>query len=300
MSRFVATIGFFDGVHLGHRYLLRQVTEAAAERGLLSAAVTFPVHPRQVLHPDFTPELLTTYEEKVAALHSCDIHHIITLRFTPELAALSACEFMKLLHDDYAVDVLLIGHDHRFGHNRTEGFDDYVRYGKELGMEVLLASAQYSTDERATISSSLIRTHLHQGDVTTAEEMLGYRYSIEGTVEGGYHVGHTIGYPTANLKPSSLYKLIPADGVYAAYVTIFGVTYEGMLYIGKRPTLENGENRSIEMNIFRFDHDIYRKPIRITFVRYVRGDRKFADTAQLVAQLEADEERIHHIFQELV
>lgn len=289
----VATIGFFDGVHRGHRFLIEQVRAAAASRGLASSVITFPVHPRKVMQPDFHPELLTTCEEKVHLLADTGIDYCVMLDFTPDLAQLSAQQFMTVLKEKYRIQALVVGHDHRFGHNRAEGFGDYVRYGRELGMEVLPAYA-YSNKE-VTVSSSVIRHLLLEGNVSEAADCLGYHYFLEGTVVGGYRVGRTIGYPTANLHVDNPDKLVPADGVYAVYVYVGGQKYMGMLSIGYRPTLNNGTDRSIEVNILQFNADIYNQPMRISFVRRTRPELKFDTIEELVAQLQKDEIEVTEI-----
>ena len=297
----VATIGFFDGVHRGHRFLIEQVRREATARGMDSAVVTFPVHPRKVLQPGFCPRLLTTREEKLALLGGLDIDSCILLDFTPHLASLSAKDFMEVLRHRYNIRALVVGYDHRFGHNRSEGFDDYVRYGRELGMEVLPAEA-YSMPALADgrpVSSSLIRHLLQEeGDVATAAECLGYRYFIGGTVAAGRGIGHTLGYPTANLLPGSPDKLVPANGVYAVQVDVEGRCYGGMLNIGTRPTLANGDDRSIEVYIFDFNEDVYHRPLRLTFVRRMRGEHKFASLDGLKQQLAADEEAVRRALQQ--
>ena len=284
----VATIGFFDGVHRGHRFLLNQVQQEATRRGLASAAVTFPVHPRKVMHPDYHPDLLTTCTEKVALLEAAGLDYCIMLDFTPALAALSARQFMALLQERYHVEVLLVGYDHRFGHNRSECFDDYRRYGHELGMEVLRAEACSYNDE-LVVSSSAIRRFLQSGRVEEAAACLGYRYSLAGEVVEGYRVGRTLGFPTANLHVADPDKLVPAEGVYAVRVFLEGQTYGGMLCIGNRPTLDNGIQRSIEVNIFRFNGNVYHRPMRIEFVAYMRPEQKFETLDGLVEQLRKDE-----------
>lgn len=284
----VATIGFFDGVHRGHRYLIEQVREVAAARGIASSVITFPIHPRKVMQSDYHPALLTTCDEKVALFAETGIDYCMMLDFTPELARLSAKQFMEVLKEQYQIQALVVGYDHRFGHNRSEGFEDYVRYGQELGMEVLLAHA-YSYNEDSTVSSSIIRQFLQQGKVTEAADYLSYRFFLEGTVVGGYRVGRKIGFPTANLHVNDPNKIIPADGVYAVYVYLDGVRYGGMLSIGYRPTIGNGTDRSVEVNIFHFNSDIYNQPMRITFVRYMRPELKFDTIEELVARIHQDE-----------
>lgn len=297
----VATIGFFDGVHSGHRYLIRQVKEIAAAKGLRSALVTFPVHPRKVMNADYRPELLTTAEEKINLLSDIGVDYCLMLDFTPEVSRLSAREFMKqLLKERYQVKCLVIGYDHRFGHNRSEGFEDYVRYGQEIGIEVIRAKA-YTSDieigeaENVPISSSLIRRLLHEGEVDVAARCLGYEYFLDGTVVGGYQVGRKIGFPTANLSVDNPDKLIPADGVYAVWVTVDGNTHMGMLNIGVRPTIDNGPHRTIEVNILHFHSDIYDKFIRLTFVKRTRPELKYSNIDELIAQLHKDAEETEAI-----
>ena len=286
----VATIGFFDGVHRGHRFLIDQVRREAAARGLESAAVTFPVHPRQVLQSDYRPKLLTTPQEKLALLAETGIDTCILLDFTPHLASLSAREFMEVLKHRYRIRALLIGYDHRFGHNRSEDFGDYVRYGRELGIDIRPAEAFRLPDAPGgePVSSSLIRRLLLAGDVAQAATCLGYPYFLNGTVVSGRRIGHQLGYPTANLRPDHPDKLIPANGVYAVRVETEGRTYGGMLNIGRRPTLDNGDDRSIEVHIFDFDRDIYHEPLRLSFIRRIREERKFDSVDQLTEQLHRD------------
>lgn len=297
----VATIGFFDGVHTGHHYLIQQVKEIAAAKGLRSALVTFPVHPRKVMNADYRPELLTTAEEKIHLLAETGVDYCMMLDFTPEISRMSAKEFMtRLLKERYQVKYLVIGYDHRFGHNRSESFEDYVRYGEEIGMEVIRARAvtsdiETSDSQNVPVSSSLIRTLLHQGDVDAAARCLGYEYFLNGTVVGGYQVGRKIGFPTANLCVDDPEKLIPADGVYAVWVTLDGKTYMGMLNIGMRPTIDNGTNRTIEVNILHFHSDIYNKTIRLTFVKRTRPELKFDTIDALIGQLHKDAEEVEVI-----
>ena len=292
LSPTVATIGFFDGVHCGHRFLIEQVREAAASRGLASAVITFPEHPRAVMHPDFHPELLSTCNEKLELLAQTGIDRCVLLDFTPELAALSARQFMEMLHGQYAIRALVIGYDHRFGHGRSEGFDDYVRYGNELGMEVLPAEAYHlpASDCPLPVCSSSVRRLLREGDVASAARYLGYPYFLNGIVVGGFRMGRRIGYPTANLQVNDECKIIPARGVYAVRVEVDGCIYGGMLNIGCRPTFDNGANTTIEAHIFDFKSDIYNHSLRLFFVQRIRSERKFASVEELVAQLHQDAE----------
>lgn len=303
----VATIGFFDGVHLGHRYLIRQVEQVAQQRGMTSAVVTFPRHPRQVMQADYTPRLLNTFEEKTLLLSETGVDCCILLDFTPELAQLSARQFMQMLATDYGVQVLVIGYDHRFGHNRSEGFDDYVRYGRELGIEVIRACQLPPDETGLAVSSSRVRQLLLQGEVAEAAQLLGYRYFLQGEVEAGYQVGRTIGFPTANILPNDPCKLIPADGVYAVRVTLLAdspqsvdglvrtdalATYDGMLCIGHRPTLHNGPDRSIEVHLFEFQGDLYHRPLRVEFVQFTRREQRFDSLEALRQRILLDEQQI--------
>ena len=281
-TSYVATIGFFDGVHLGHRHLLRQVIEVAQAYNLTSMVVTFAQLPRKVVnHDSCRYSLLTTTEEKLSLLKMVGISHCEVMDFTPKLASLTAYEFMRLLRNKYHVHALLIGYDHRFGHNRSEGFEDYVNYGKELGIEVIQAT------ELPFVSSSKIREMLLCGDLQVANKCLGYPYMLRGQVVSGFHVGQTLGFPTANLQVTAE-KLIPANGVYAVMVDFDGKRYQGMLNIGTRPTLANGDERSIEVHIFNFHNDIYNKELRLSLIKRTRGEVKFDTKEQLTLQLQQD------------
>ena len=284
----VATIGFFDGVHLGHRFLIQQVKVAATQTGWQSSIITFPVHPRQVIQSEFQPQLLSSPEEKIELLASTGVDNCILLPFTRELSQLTAYEFMQLLYDKYKVRMLVIGYDHRFGHNRAETFEDYCRYGRELGIHIMQASAY--TQEQDKVSSSAIRRALQTGDIRTATKFLGYHYYLEGTVVDGYKVGRKIGFPTANLRVDFPYKLIPSIGVYAVCVYVNGGKYKGMLNIGYRPTINNGTDLSIEVHILDFQGDIYHQKMRIEFIEFLRPEEKFNSVDELILQMQKDKE----------
>ncbi len=285
----VATIGFFDGVHRGHRYLIEQVQEVAAERALSSMVVTFPVHPRQVMQADFQPCLLSSFDEKCSLLEATGIDYCAVLPFTRELASLSACEFMReVLYKQLHVRTLVIGYDHRFGHNRSEGFDDYLRYGAAMGMEVLRADV--CRVDQVNASSSVVRLLLTEGEVALAARCLGYNYMLDGHVVGGQQIGRTLGFPTANLQVDDASKLIPADGVYAVRVHWDNQIYKGMLNIGCRPTIDADTRRTIEVHLLHFEGDLYGNPLRIEFVRRVRGEQRFRSREALARQLQLDAE----------
>ena len=284
----VATIGFFDGVHLGHRHLINQVKMAASLNGWCSSIITFPVHPRQVIQSNYQPSLLSSPEEKVELLGTTGIDNCILLPFTRELSQLTAREFMQLLYDNYKVRMLVIGYDHRFGHNRAETFEDYCRYGRELGIHIMQATAY--TQEQDKVSSSAIRRALLSGEISTATKYLGYNYFMQGTIVSGYQVGRKIGFPTANLQVDFSNKLIPAIGVYAVRVSVNGQNYKGMLNIGHRPTINNGTDLSIEVHILDFEGDIYNQPMRIEFVDFLRPEAKFQSVDELILQIQKDKE----------
>lgn len=290
----VATIGFFDGVHQGHQYLIDRVKRQARAHGLDAVIITFPVHPRMVMQPGFRMPLLSTPAEKRRMIEAQGIDRVVELPFTLELSRYTAREFMaEVLQRRLQVDTLVIGYDHRFGHNRSEGFDDYRRYGEEMGMRVLHADARVV--DGVTVSSSAIRRFLCGGEVTIAAHCLGYEYYLEGTVVDGFKVGRRLGFPTANLRVEEPGKLIPADGVYAVRVEVAGKEYAGMLNIGVRPTVNNGNERSVEVHILRFSEDIYGAHMRITFVQRIRNEQKFEGLEALVARLRRDAEEVERL-----
>ena len=293
----VATIGFFDGVHLGHRFLLDFVSGIGAERNLPTVVVTFPDSPSRVLHPSETLSLLSTEQEKRQLLLSHGVDQVVMIPFTTNLASCTASSFMRdVLRDQLRVAVLVMGYDHRFGNGGGGTFSDYERYGRELGIEVVLAPA-YKTDSSTSqfVSSSSIRAALKNGDIDCANACLGYEYFLEGTVVGGYHIGSKLGYPTANLSVSPL-KLIPAPGAYAVRVELDGWNGFGMLNVGRRPTLGNGDELSIEVHIFDFHENIYSEQMRVSFVRYIRPEQKFDSVEVLKKQLQIDESICRSIF----
>jgi riboflavin kinase/FMN adenylyltransferase len=247
----------------------------------------------------YTPGLLTTFDEKTELLAGLEIDYCLTLHFTTDVADMSAQEFMaRVLKERFGVKCLLIGYDHRFGHNRSEGFDDYVRYGQALGIEVLCAKAfsePLASEANVTVSSSVIRELLLKGDVVTAARALESPYLLVGTVVDGYQVGRTIGYPTANIHVNNPDKLIPGNGVYAVWVQMDGQTYMGMLSIGVRPTFGENLNRTIEVNILHFQGDVYGKEIRLIFVQRTRSEKKYDSLDALVAQLHKDAEETESI-----
>lgn len=279
------TIGFFDGVHLGHRYLVSELSEIAKKRNFASAVLTFRTHPRQVLHSDYIPSLLTTADEKITLLKETGVDYVVMTEFTQDLSMLTAQEFMRLLHDKLNVRCLMIGYDHRFGHNRSEKFEDYVRFGKEIGIEVVQSSPLVI--DGINVSSSAVRKTISEGDVAKAAKLLGREYSLAGQVVKGFQVGRTIGFPTANIAYDDS-RILPKDGVYAARVAVDSHLYDAMLYIGSRPTVNTGKI-SVEAYLFDFSDDIYGKKVNVCFMERIRESIKFNSVEDLKKQLEKDE-----------
>ncbi|OJV83338.1 MAG: riboflavin biosynthesis protein RibF [Bacteroidia bacterium 44-10] len=288
---FIATVGFFDGVHIGHRHLIDQVKREAARRGLPSAVITFPVHPRKVLQTDYQPALLCGFDEKIEQLATTGIDYCISLPFTVELSQLSAKEFMqKVLKEKLRVDTLFVGYDHRFGRDREDSYPEYRQYGKELGMHVILATELQIGDD--DVSSSEIRRLLKGGEIKEANELLSYNYRLSGKIVEGYQVGRTIGYPTANMRVWERYKVVPELGVYAVMVHLRDLIYPGMLYIGRRPTLHTDNEISVEVNLFDFNGNLYNQSMSVEFIDFIRPDRKFDTKEELVAQIHQDKESV--------
>jgi len=272
--------------------LIEELKTLARERNQRTMIITFIVHPRKVLNSEFQPQLLNTPEEKAEQLQSTQVDGIIELEFTREMAQLTAYEFLHLiLKHNFNVKTLLVGHDHRFGHNRSEGFQEYKKYGEMLGIEVIQAQP-YSTTEDKNISSSEIRLAVEQGEIERANRQLGYAYSITGKVIDGFRMGRKIGFPTANLKVINPDKLIPPLGVYAVRVYWNGNVYKGMMNIGTRPTLSNSYHTSLEVNIFDFSKDIYNQTIKVEFLQKIRDEQKFNGVDELVEQLKKDREMV--------
>lgn len=288
----VATVGFFDGVHAGHRYLLQSVRDIARDEHKISVVITFDNHPRKILHADFQPKLLTTLDEKISVLSETGVDACVVLNFTKDLSQLSAFSFLKdVLHDKLKVSTLLVGHDHRFGHNREQGFDEYRAIGATLGMN-LIQVEKYTTDEAHHISSSEVRHALERGEIAQANKLLTYPFILTGRVKSGFQVGRKIGFPTANLTPSDKDKIIPATGVYAVRVKWDNHTFRGMMNIGYRPTMGHSDEKSLEVHILDFEGDVYDRNLKIEFIAKIRDEMKFSSVDELIIQLEKDKDTV--------
>ncbi len=294
LPKLIAGIGFFDGVHLGHQSLIKDLKRTAAEEAVSSAVVTFRRHPRSVLNSEYRPQLINLFNEKMQHLSNTGIDYVIALDFDLAMSRMSSYEFIKFLRDKFNLVGLYIGYDHRFGHNRSDGFEDYQRYGKELGVEIYKAGVALAGT--TPISSSVIRRFLKEGDVSVVNDMLTYRYSLSGKVVSGYGVGRTIGFKTANIEVEDLDKLIPGNGVYAVYVkTADGVMHKGMMNIGNRPTVHDNIERAIEVHILDFDGELYESNIEIFFEKFLRPERKMSGLEELKSQLAEDREMVKKI-----
>lgn len=276
---FVATIGFFDGVHCGHRFLISQVLEQAREEGLQSMVITMDCHPKTIVKTDYVPCLLTTTEERISLLKKSGIDHVEVLYFDHEMARMDAPTFMReILRDRLNISTLVMGYDHRFGHGGGE-HEEYIRWGEECGIRVIIAKRF----EQHYASSSEIRRLLTEGNVRDAAKLLNHPYVLTGIVESGHQVGRTLGFPTANLNIAEN-KLIPATGVYAV-MTELGA---GIMNIGRRPTLNNGTNLSIEVHIMNYEGNLYGKELHLSFIERIREEKKFASLEELKAQIQED------------
>jgi len=284
----IVTSGTFDGVHFGHRRILERLKQAAEKEQGETVVITFWPHPRLVLQPDIELFLINTFEEKAALLEKAGIDHLIKLEFTREFAAMSSQDFIQnILIESIGAKRLVIGYNHRFGKNREGSFEYLVENQGQFGFEVEEIPRQ-EVDE-VGVSSTLIRKSILNGEIDQANKFLGYLYQLGGKVVSGDKIGHTIGFPTANIFVNSPNKIVPADGVYTVYVNLREKTYQGMLYIGKRPTL-NGSSRSIEVNIFDFEEDIYDQEVQVEFIKQTRGDMHFNGLEELRKQLIRDKE----------
>jgi riboflavin kinase/FMN adenylyltransferase len=281
----IIATGFFDGVHLGHRFLLKQLVDAASERGDRSMIVTFWPHPRNVLQDEARNlRLLTSLEEKKALLLDLGVDTVEVLNFTKEFSRLTTEQYLKeYIIDRFGGTAILLGYDNRIGCN-PGSTDEIASLAKSLGLGVIRAD-KFDDTAGVTISSTKIRNLLTEGDVTEASKMLGHNYSLYGVVVAGNQIGRTIGFPTANMQLYEPLKLVPACGVYCVQVETLGRKFMGMCNIGYRPTISSEHALTIETNIFDFNEDIYGLDIRISFITKIREERKFSSIEVLKSQL---------------
>lgn len=282
----IVTIGTFDGVHLGHRKILKQITKSAQSLHCESLVLTFFPHPRMVVQEDTEMKQLNTLDEKIKLLDNLGIDNLIIHPFDKEFSRLTAEEFVeKVLVDIFKIKKIIIGYDHRFGRNRTATIDDLIQFGEIYGFEVEQISAEEINE--VSISSTKIRNALLEGNIELATRYLGYNYTLTGIISKGKQLGRTIGFPTANINIEEEYKLIPLKGVYIAKSVLNGKTFFGMMNIGNRPTVD-GTTQTIEINFFDFKQDLYNQKITISLLNRMREEQKFESVEALKTQLEKD------------
>jgi riboflavin kinase/FMN adenylyltransferase len=282
----VTTIGTFDGVHIGHQKILKQVVQLAEAKGYTPVVLTLFPHPRMVLQKDDSIKLLNTIEERIELLKTFGIKEVIVKKFTQDFANLSAKDYVKqILVDELNTKEIIIGYDHHFGKNRSANITDLKAFAKLYDFNVEEISAQ--DIEHVTVSSTKIRTALNNGQVALANSYLGYNFFITGTVIKGKGLGRTIDFPTANISVTATYKLIPSDGVYVVKSNLEGKTVFGMMNIGTNPTVD-GKTRSIEVYFFNFNKDIYNSELKIEFLKRLRSEEKFQNLEALKIQLKKD------------
>lgn len=286
----ILTLGTFDGVHIGHKKILNKLTQSRSvgteNEKYESLVLTFFPHPRMVLQEHSDIKLLNTITEKIDLLEKIGIENLVIHPFDETFSRLTAEEFVStILVDRFHIQKIIIGHDHRFGRNRTANIDDLIAFGKQYDFEVEQISVQEIND--ISVSSTKIRNALLEGDMTLANEYLGYDYFLTGTVIQGKQLGRTINFPTANLKIEENYKLIPKNGVYIVESFIHEKTVFGMMNIGFNPTVD-GHNQSIEIHYFDFNADLYNQEIRVSILQRIRSEQKFESVDLLKEQLEKD------------
>lgn len=286
IKKTILTLGTFDGVHFGHKKILEKLTQNTENGKYESLVLTFFPHPRMVLQEHSDIKLLNTIEEKITLLEQIGIQNLVIHPFDESFSKLTAEEFVKnILVDRFHIHKIIIGHDHRFGRNRTANIDDLIAFGKQYNFEVEEISAQEIKE--VSVSSTKIRNALNEGNVALANEYLGYDYTITGTVTKGKQLGRTIGFPTANLKLDEDFKLIPQNGVYIAKSIINQKTVLGMMNIGFNPTV-GGQQQTIEIHFFDFNQDLYGQKITVSILHKIRNEQKFESVALLKKQLETD------------
>ena len=285
----IVTSGTFDGVHIGHQKILSRLREVAQKNNGETVVITFWPHPRLVLYPNDTDlKLLNTFEEKAELLKEQHIDHLIRIPFTKEFSQLSSEEFItSILVEKIGTKKLVIGYDHHFGKNREGSFDQLKINGPAYGFDVEEIPQQ--DIDHVAVSSSKIRKALEAGDIDTATHFLGRPYTLSGRIVKGDKLGRVLGFPTANIDLDSHDKLIPAEGIYAVKVLHENSDYGGMLYIGTRPTVD-GSKRTIEVNIFNFEREIYGETLKVSFIKLLRMDSKFHDLESLKDQLHKDKQ----------
>ena len=293
----IATTGFFDGVHLGHRAVLRRVLEMARLQGKESAVITFWPHPRVILHYEAEKvRLLNALDEKKKLLYEAGINHVWVIPFTSELASYSPEQFFRdYLLQQFRVSDLVVGYDHHLGNNAGADCETMKEIGASMGIAVeqipAVNAGEAGSHHPNSISSTKIREALQVGDISFANACLGYLYMLQGVVVEGDKIGRTIGFPTVNLQLYEPLKQVPAGGVYAVQVAHAGKAYRGMMNIGVRPTIKKSPVRTIETHIFDFDEDVYGQSVEIRVVARIRDEQQFSSIEALKTQLATDKQK---------
>ena len=276
----IATIGFFDGVHRGHRFLFAQLKELAHEHDLEPLIFTFDRHPREVL-TGVSPAMLTTSMERQ---HLLALHAEVRVLDFADVQTLTAEQFMQYLHEQENVDILLMGYDHRFGSDQLKGFSEYEKVARRVGMRV--ERAHECLVDGLPVSSTRIRKLLHEGQMKEVNRLLGYKYSLSGVVEHGNGIGRQIGFPTANIRIQSN-KLLPMSGVYSAQALVDGKSIVAIVNVGNNPTVGN-DKISVESHLIDFYGDLYSKEVVLNFDLFIRSEKKFASLNELQEQIAKD------------
>lgn len=297
INRPYVTIGTFDGVHLGHQHIFKELIKEARENDGESVVITFWPHPRMIINPEPRKvSMINTIEEKQELIKNIGVQHFIILPFSKEFARLSSKEFIhSYLYKKIGIKGLIVGYDHRFGKDRQGNIKELQNCADRYGFSIRKLSP-FSLDEQI-VSSTLIRDALFSGEIEKANSYLSRKFTLPGIVSDGKKIGRDLGFPTANIRPESKFKLVPKDGVYAVKVKIGDKLYMGMLNIGTRPTFEDdGEERSIEVHIIEYEGDLYGLEIKLFFYKRIRNELKFSSIEELVLQLKTDKQQILEFF----
>jgi riboflavin kinase / FMN adenylyltransferase len=290
----IVTLGTFDGVHLGHQKIINRILNSTINNDFESVLLTFSAHPRAVLKAESNIKLLNTNTEKILLLEKCGINNLIIHPFDTKFSELTGEEFVKeILVNKLNIQKIIIGYDHRFGKNRSSDIHDLIRFGEKYHFDVEQISAEEVNE--ISISSTKIRNAIQEGNITQANQYLGYPYTFSGKVVKGKQLGRTISFPTANIVINNDKKIIPKNGVYIVEGSWDNTTYQGMMNIGTRPTVD-GDQETIEVHFFNLDQDLYDQEITISVLQFIRDEVKFKSVEDLKEQLHKDKTRSLHFF----
>ncbi len=293
-NKSIITIGTFDGVHMGHKVILDRLNKISSRQKGKSILITFFPHPRHVLHKeDQEMRLINTLDEKKELLEKAGLDILIINKFTKDFSRIKSVNFVRdILVDQLKVDTLVIGYDHHFGRNREGSINELEGLAELYGFDIEMVPPQLFQD--IAVSSTKIRKLLETGEIERANHYLGYNFFINGKVVKGNGIGKKINFPTANILINNELKIIPCDGVYAVLLNLGNKLYKGMMNIGLNPTL-NGKTRSLEVNIFDFNQDIYDQEIKVSFIKRIRDEKRFKDIEELKRQLVIDKNKVKNI-----